>query len=70
MSKFLKILGNILIFLGLLMIGVDSFFVLFSNGVWAFIKFTSPFNLSNLLAIIIVLAPGVICSSIGDYLED
>jgi hypothetical protein len=59
-TKVLRVIGNIWIFVNLVVYIISGGWVLFNEGLWEFLWFVSPLNWMNYLAVIIALSPGIL----------
>jgi len=69
MAKVLRLLGYVLLGLGVAIIVVGLGAVLVSQGWVAFTDLFSPFNLLNLLVMTVILVPGILLVSLAERME-
>ncbi|MBP1724766.1 MAG: hypothetical protein H6Q51_64 [Deltaproteobacteria bacterium] len=69
MAKVLRLLGYVLLGLGVAIIVVGLGAVLVSQGWEAFTDLFSPFNLLNLLVMTVILVPGILLVSLAERME-
>lgn len=70
MVKTIRIAGNILLCAGALLILVGSATVLVTKGIGAFMELFNPFNITNFIAMLIVLAPGIVLRILAENIEN
>ncbi len=58
MVKALRVLGSILVAIGILAIIIGHGLVWWNEGFWAMTEMLSPRNFANMLAVLAMLAPG------------
>jgi len=69
LAKLFRLLGNLALISGILIILIGSFSVLYFNGWGKFIDLFNPFNIGNHLAVLLTLLPGMIFRSIGNKID-